>query len=152
MYSPIILLSLSSSLTLANTLSLPNSFPILPGLQNLTNPFIGNLLNATTSPEICSAQAGTDVKGTSCANAWEKISRSKEELTFRARQGVTTPDLPVPVRYLSDDGLCAIDIDLTPGVANHSTSGLVLSELAGALLVKCVYQEAKGGLAAVPGK
>ena len=53
-------------------------------------------------------------------------------------------DTPVPFRYLSDDGLCAIDIvTLDPGYG--SADDFSISEAAGAVLVNCVFKSNMGG-------
>ena len=50
---------------------------------------------------------------TSCTNAWEKIPQDSETYTYGLRADIAAGanlDVGLPVRYLSDDGLCAIDI------------------------------------------
>lgn len=54
----------------------------------------------------------------------------------------------LPKRYLSDDGQCAIDIDLFHG--EESIDFRTLSDKAGRLLVECVSADGEGGKVFVP--
>lgn len=72
---------------------------------------------------------------------------------FRTRQGVLTEDEPLPVRYLSNDGRCAIDVDrLDDGYTVETSDSLDISERAGAVLVKCVYASKTGGSISIDSK
>ncbi|KAL8753007.1 MAG: hypothetical protein Q9199_005355, partial [Rusavskia elegans] len=105
-------------------------------------------LNLTAGPRemTCSrVMYGRDLKPASCKNAWDKIERSP----VRKRYGVRkTPakesfDYLLPERYLSDDGLCAIDISIpqaqiAAGRKWDVTTGLQMSDSASAILEQCV--------------
>ena len=109
-------------------------------------------LNATNSPEICSKSFGFNFQQDSCQKAWQKIERSSHPQVFRRREGALTDDVPVPIRYLSDDGTCAVDVDLfPPGIAEATSDGLTISNFAGGILVQCVYQLDEGGTVYLPG-
>lgn len=83
-----------------------------------------------------------------------KIGRSTSPVALRNRdQGPLTGDVLLPVRYLSDDGLCAVDIITYLGnYAPQSTNSLNISQSAGAILAKCVYQSNVGGVNAIYGQ
>lgn len=49
----------------------------------------------------------------SCLMHYKKTPQSREEMTFRQRQDILTEDTTLPLRYLSDDGECAIEITVT---------------------------------------
>lgn len=101
---------------------------------------------------MCDSVLGTDLHGASCRNAWEKIERSKKKVVFRDRKDILTPDIPLPVRFLSDDGFCSIDVDFLGDEDPHESDWETVSEVAGEILVKCVYSTAIGGWKDVPGK
>ena len=109
-------------------------------------------LSATDQPEICSKSFGFNFQKDSCQKAWQKIERSSQPQVLRRREGALTNDTPVPIRYLSDDGTCAVDVDIfPPGIAETTSDGLTISNLAGGILVKCVYQLGEGGTVYLPG-
>lgn len=68
----------------------------------------------------CSVQYGNfqPVDVDSCTNALEKIPQTADPHTYirRHRGARPTPsgNIPLPIRYLSDDGICAIDVMLAP--------------------------------------
>ena len=59
----------------------------------------------------CIESYGKDLSVASCHNAWQKIQRSSNPQQFISteRSSRASPhDVVVPIRYLSDDGICAI--------------------------------------------
>ena len=59
-------------------------------------------------------------------------------------------DIVVPIRYLSDDGLCAIDIrprerDTIPDPGDIARS-VDISDVAHAIIEACVVKSARGGI------
>ena len=59
----------------------------------------------------CMKNYGEDLSVASCHNAWQKIQRSSNSQRFISteRSSSASPhDVVLPVRYLSDDGICAI--------------------------------------------
>ena len=113
-----------------------NNDIILPSLLNLTSP-------ATRCDHW---SYGSDLQHTSCQNAWQKIGRSKTEITFRIRNGIFSDDELLPFRYLSDDGLCAIDLNFQYEYQKVGTlDWFSVSEQAAAVLVGCVYKSQEGG-------
>ena len=141
-------------LDLVTTLTIPDSLSLSPNITALGSDFDGTTLNQSASLfvgflPVCDGNFGTKLKQTSCINAWQKIPRNKTEVTFRTRQGVLTEDTPLPVRYLSDDGLCAIDLfdvlELSQGNLEDKTDSFTISEMAGVILTKCAIQQGIGG-------
>ena len=102
---------LTSALSLPPSLSLvsPNS----TGISSYNNQTLPNL---TRDPTLrCDPRYGKDVSVASCRNALQKIPRSSESHPFARRFGrgrkkepAPSDQMTTPIRYLSDDGICAI--------------------------------------------
>lgn len=73
-------------------------------------------------------------------------------MLFTASRDALSESIPLPFRYLSDDGLCAIDVRLRQGLAEGTTNGLAISEQAGAILVECVHVQKEGGTSYLAGR
>ena len=149
-----VLLIYCQVLTLAIALTIPDSFLLSPNISDLVSDFDGITSNQSTNfsaayAPVCDSHFGIGLKQTSCVNAWQKINRTTTKETFRTRKGVLTEDTPLPVRYLSDDGLCAIDLfdvlELNRGNLEDTTDSLTISEQAGVILAKCAIQKGIGG-------
>lgn len=84
----------------------------------------------------------------SCTQALEKMPRSDQRRTYGARSARAKYKVALPLRYLSDDGLCAIDVNQITnlvGKVGDITSDLTIAASAGALLTRCVAQNKVGG-------
>lgn len=136
----------------AHAVSIPSTLSLFPSTANGTNGLQGTFSSTGKYSEHCDAHYGSDLNPSSCGIAWRKIIRSKDKITFRSRRGIQTEDTPVPFRYLSNDGLCAIDINLVPGVEEDTSDGEEISEQAGALLVGCAYKHKTGGAIQITSK
>ena len=134
-------------------LSLPPSISISQNMTALHAPSTN--LTVPGSPYCSSYHYGHDLNLESCENAWEKISKSRVPQKYRKRpHGTAKPikplDMALPVRYLSDDGICAIDI-ISKRVHGRDpptdvATALQISGYAGLILDKCVHGEQnKGG-------
>lgn len=103
-----LLFSSTSTLSLPPPLSL--IFPNSTSLNGYSNESFSNLTARTGV--ICSKVHGSDLSVDSCNNAWEKIARTHNSQRFIPRKTnpemVTSDDVLIPFRYLSDDGVCAI--------------------------------------------
>lgn len=149
-YIVLILLPIQS---LALIVPLPPSLSLLSdtnstaGLPNATLLSGSYLTEEVGKPyPICNQAYGGNLNIDSCANAWDKIKPSTTKRIFRSRQGALTEDELLPVRYLSNDGLCAIDIDAVDGRSiEESSDGKTISKVAGTILVQCVYRSKTGG-------
>ena len=66
-------------------------------------------------------------------------------MTLRPRDGIFSEALSLPIRYHSDDGICAITLDqpLSPFIG--TTDEYTISEAASAVLVGCVFKLSSGG-------
>lgn len=93
------------------------------------------------------------IRSDSCHNAWSKIGRSKVKHGFTSRQNGFNGDTPLPLRYLSDDGHCAMELrqtDAAGGKFQATIDDFTISEYAGAVLVKCVDIQKSGGFLVLP--
>lgn len=95
------------------------------------------------APSCSGPRYGRGLDWQSCLTAWAKIPRTAKRTTYGAHIYRGLKDVTAPYRYLSDDGLCAIDITLSIQTDLGSlgwdvTTGLGLSERAEALLRQCV--------------
>ena len=84
-------------------------------LQQLTSQ--AEFANLSAPDARCSSVYGDDVSTDSCLNALEKMRYSTSPKTYIPRHRNRAQPLPLnyvsmPVRYLSDDGICAIDLIL----------------------------------------
>ena len=140
-------IAVASSLISTFALSLS---PFIPTFQNSTS--LGALSpNLPRSGNIaCSGRFyGYGLNPESCENAWEKIRQTTAIHYYHNRPSsgsVKPPDIALPVRYLSDDGICAIDIKSPKvGKSGDSTNGLQIAENAELLLNRCVKLQRRGG-------
>ena len=108
----VVLLSLN---TLTNAVSLPPTLSLFQDPANTSSSdFPGGLILDVTSKSeaMCNNVFGSSMENNSCRNAWEKIERTTEARVYRSRDEAQARDISLPVRLLSDDGKCAIDIDI----------------------------------------
>lgn len=113
------------------------------------------LSNVTSGDVTCRITYGTGLKWSSCSNAWMQMPRNSDLHLYGLRTDIAAGahiDVGLPVRYLSGDALCAIDIRalrdsdqrLTDG---DSATNLEVSEAAKGVLDHCVDLQGKGGAA-----
>lgn len=146
---------------LASTFSLASRDLVLENLSNSTNLYRPSSQSSSNGTAV---KLGDD-KGTltclsgihspplslrSCQNAWEKISpfgKEGEEVYFRHRhEKPPASQVTLPIRWLSDDGECAIDLTLAPGRKNFDyTSGDQIAGFAKYVLEECVESTERGG-------
>ena len=74
----------------------------------------------------------------SCVQVLHAMSSDPDPITLGARTFSARFDAPLPFRYLSHDGLCAVDINNSPGVDFDTVSPLELKEAAHLLIQVCV--------------
>ena len=117
--------------------------------SNLTLPLSQNESNSQLGVVRYQCQAarfGTNLNTESCAQAWSKMPRGPaiEELhTYAPRDSQLHSDYKLPLRYLSDDGECAIDIGYNGPTQRSSvdaTSDAILDSSIGHLFAKCVLR------------
>lgn len=152
---------------IACTLSLPASKAMeIPDVQNLTLETPSQLNKRGIGEIRCGRPYEESVPVASCRNALSKIDRSQNLRRFRHRPRQWSPGdvyTRTPSRYLSDDGLCAIDvilirvrrfaqplysIDLTPwqGSTGDEVPANVIYDNANALVEQCILRRGTGGL------
>lgn len=86
----------------------------------------------------CNGQRyGRNLNVHSCLQVWHAMSSEVRPKTFGER-GTGTYDAPLPFRYLSHDGLCAIDVSHVAGIDFDTITPIDLKEAADALIAVCV--------------
>ena len=80
----------------------------------------------------------------SCINVMNKISPWSRPVIFGSRT-VEVKDVTVPLRYLSDDGLCAIDVTFLKGTSADVANGVGLLHAARTIWEECAIPLAAGG-------
>ncbi|KAL8826311.1 MAG: hypothetical protein Q9191_003882 [Dirinaria sp. TL-2023a] len=150
-----------------NSTSLNTSFQILPTSPSssnlywplesqsaIPNPDTNNILvlppntsTLTTGQISCSGRLyGRNFRLASCLQIYELMSADRGVRTFGQR-GTGAYEAPLPFRYLSADGLCAIDISHAAGVVSDSVAPGDLREAARVLINICVQgKPSEGGL------
>ncbi|KAL9047481.1 MAG: hypothetical protein Q9206_006746 [Seirophora lacunosa] len=138
----------------------------IPDVQNLTLETPSQLNKRGIGEIRCGRPYEESVPVASCRNALSKIDRSQNLRRFRHRPRHWSPGdvyTRTPSRYLSDDGLCAIDvmlirvrrfarplysIDLTPwqGSTGDEVPADVIYDNANALVEQCILRRGTGGL------
>ena len=122
----------------------------LPPTVNLIN---STLLNVSLAEPFCRPTYGSDVNLASCTNAWRHIPRDSEPQLYGLRTEIAAGahiDVGLPLRYLSDDGLCAIDIraryDNDPDLMIADLAkNIEVSQAAKVVLDRCVRGRRVGG-------
>ncbi|KAM0802355.1 hypothetical protein BDR22DRAFT_887592 [Usnea florida] len=116
----------------------PSSLQLL-NLSNNAND--ADLVNATSGEVKCRGQAyGYNLNRTSCDEVWNQIPTDSEDLSFGARTAGTF-QRPLPYRYLSDDGFCAIDVDRMAHYDSDTATNHDISTAAKSVLDKCVFRD-----------
>ena len=117
--------------------------------QILRNDLFEDLLplNLTAGPGVptCSkVRYGGSLRPLSCKNALDKIERSSvpKRYGLRSSPAKDSFDYLVPERYLSDDGLCAIDVairqmQVSQGRKWDIANGVEISDAAWAVMRQC---------------
>ncbi|KAI4166870.1 MAG: hypothetical protein LQ348_007751, partial [Seirophora lacunosa] len=92
---------------------------------------------------------GRQMSQASCLNAWQKMPRSSLARRYGNSRVHGEELVDLPLRYLSDDGLCAIDVNEKWNVIAtipDITSELTLANVAKEVLDQCVSARGLGGL------
>ena len=112
-----------------------------------------NTLGLYASKIMCSkAHQGANPSIESCYQAWRKMPYSRDIKEYTRRSTTSVPEVgevTLPIRYLSDDGLCAIDVtvDRNAAAIRDRTSELRIQGVTEDLLRKCVIGSRTGGVA-----
>lgn len=106
-------------------------------------------VNPVTVFPSCNAFFGRDLSIESCLNAWGKIDRLAPPQAYGPRPGFPSRPTPgvlaLPVRYLSDDGLCSIDLQKDTRKMGDVVSSLLISQEARSIIDECVQYSKRGG-------
>lgn len=98
----------------------------------------------------CMRVHGENMPIDSCKLALSKIERTTDQKWYfprhRPRRDIPPNSIPMPVRYLSDDGICAIDLILAPGSGGDEASPDLIYHNAKSIIDRCVVMEGKGGV------
>ena len=101
-------------------------------------------------------QFGRGLDRRSCWNAWDKMPVSSEQHELYPRHSGRQTGVPsrskLPIRYLSDDGLCAIDVRLPAGSKGDITTDRSIAGAARSVLFECVDSHDRGGQLQIPCK
>lgn len=122
----------------------------LPPTVNLVN---STFLKVSMGMPFCRTSYGSEVELASCTNAWQKIPRDSESRLYGLRADIAAGahvDVGLPLRYLSDDGLCAIDIraknEYDPVLKEADLADNInVSQAAKEVLDRCVQRLRIGG-------
>ncbi|KAL8820068.1 MAG: hypothetical protein Q9191_007594 [Dirinaria sp. TL-2023a] len=146
---PAIYFLILSRISFGANITSPNN--IMNKVLNDSSTSTNLTMNLKPGIAICSSIVyGHDVNFHSCRNAWTKIPRTTDRIKYGAHNYRGPKDFIAPIRYLSDDGFCAIDITLSMKRDRTSlgwdvTTGLGLSERADELIDDCVKFLGQGG-------
>ncbi|CAF9912602.1 MAG: hypothetical protein HETSPECPRED_000984 [Heterodermia speciosa] len=95
----------------------------------------------------CGQRFGRNLNIASCLQVYHAMSSSPDPKTFGER-GTGTYDAPLPFRYLSHDGLCAIDVSHIVGLEFDTIAPSDLKEAAESIIVVCIFGQPNiGGIA-----
>ncbi|KAL8983205.1 MAG: hypothetical protein Q9177_005040 [Variospora cf. flavescens] len=101
------------------------------------------------STVICNGMIyGTELSHASCVQAWQKMPRTNINRRYGNSRVHGQNLVQLPLRYLSDDGLCAVDVNLkrnAVGSVGDITTELTLVTMAKEVLDQCVAASRVGG-------
>ena len=130
-----ILLLLVSTI-LINAISIPD---ITPRFQNNT---ISE--GAATDDVLCMGFPDRRLDALNCVNALSQIHPFTNPLIFRNRPPNHSNAVFLPIRYLSDDGRCAIDLFLRDGSSGDVGNGVGIYHAARTVIQQCVTTQKAG--------
>lgn len=133
--------------SLSSAVSLSPSILLLQNLTQPTNTPNGTFSDLTAGKLQCSAIRGTHLQEDSCRNALDKMNASSTKVEIFVSRSIPDYDdaVGVPLRYLSDDGTCAIDVYFYRRSEGDLTTWAVISDRAKTILDRCVILLQKGG-------
>ncbi|KAL8647360.1 MAG: hypothetical protein Q9210_005607 [Variospora velana] len=114
---------------------LQSPFPVTP-----SNP-ASNTANTSTQASLptCNGRLyGRNLNLASCRQVWDVMSNYPGTKSFGQRRSEGFFEAPLPFRYLSHDGRCAVDLAHARGVTSDIASPLDLKNAAMAIIQVCV--------------
>ena len=79
-----------------------------------------------------------------CLSALSTINKFTAPVIFRPRPPTANSGIYLPVRYLSDDGRCAIDVSLKDGFRGDVGNGVGMYRAAWRVIQQCVRTRRAG--------
>ena len=121
-----------------------------PVARSILGAHSSNTSTLTTGNEkkiSCGQQYGRNLNLASCLQVYHAMSSSPDPKTFGER-GTGMYDAPLPFRYLSHDGLCAIDLSHVAGLEFDTIAPSDLRDAAESIIVVCIFGQPNiGGIA-----
>lgn len=90
---------------------------------------------------------GKNLKVSSCRNVFNFMKRDETTYTFAERDSGVPNDGPLPLRTLSNDGLCFVQPFLSAGAISGKASATEIGQAALITLQTCVIERGMGGMA-----
>ena len=136
---------------------LPSSPPLenaLPSPQPISSQLLSRNIANTSSPPSnvlhfqCNGEYGRDLNPSSCRDVFNYIGKSDTQTPFSERRTGRPNDVPLPLRFMSNDGLCFVQPLLLRGAVTAHTSVTQMAQAAYTLFQRCVVDKGIGGIAA----
>ena len=156
-------MSLTLSVVFTLFSSLASTAVVLPALIPLDNSLrppqpisissLPNKITNTSSPPSnalrvrCASTYGHNVNPSSCRNALTQFGPRDEEATFAQRNTGHPDTIPLPLRFVSDDGLCFVQPLLKAESETGRASSKQIGDTAYTMFQECVVGKALGGYA-----
>ena len=141
----------STAVVLPPPITLDN---VLQPPQPLLNQSLPQVVINTTNPLSdtlriqCMSEYGSNLKPASCLDVFHYIARTERENTFAQRNTGRPNDIPLPMRFVSSDGLCFVQPLLRPGAETGRANSKQMGQAAYTLYQRCVVEKGLGGIAA----
>ncbi|CAD6589690.1 MAG: hypothetical protein ASARMPRED_004173 [Alectoria sarmentosa] len=90
---------------------------------------------------------GKNLKVSSCRNIFHFLSKDETEFRFAQRDSGVPCDVPLPLRTLSTDGLCFVQLLLKKDAVSGRATSTEIGQAAFTLLQTCVIERGMGGMA-----
>ena len=145
-------LSLLPSL-ISTAILLPPSQPLSSTLIAPHPPPLPILVNDTTSPALnvlrisCDIRYGDNINPSSCRDVFHYIAKTDQPATFSERHTGSPNDLPLPVRWTSNDGRCFVQPALIRGMTTGLATSTEIGRAAYTIFQRCVVEKGLGGIA-----
>lgn len=126
--------------------SSPPSITLLQTSNSINGYLNETITKLTAESPRCTVTHGDNLNEESCRNAWDKMNPFSTKLQkFGPRQRIAVGEVPMPVRYLSDDGICAIDILFKKASDGDYSTGRAIAAHAETIIDQCVVPKKMGG-------
>ena len=119
----------------------------------LSNPSLPhNIINTTSPPSDalrirCTSDYGRNLNPSSCRDVFHYIGKTDQENPLAQRHTGHPNAIPLPLRFLGNDGLCFVQPLLKPGAQTALASSKQMGQAAYTLFQRCVVEKGLGGIA-----